>query len=93
LTSPPLRYFPPFGSSDLKSFGACIDWRRSFITTSRNPYYNKFIEWQFRRLRANDKIYFGKRPGIYSPLDGQTCADHDRAEGEGVAPQVSNSQV
>jgi leucyl-tRNA synthetase len=24
---------------------------------------------------------------IYSPRDGQPCADHDRAEGEGVAPQ------
>lgn len=24
---------------------------------------------------------------IYSPLDGQPCADHDRATGEGVGPQ------
>jgi leucyl-tRNA synthetase len=24
---------------------------------------------------------------IYSPLDGQPCADHDRATGEGVNPQ------
>ena len=82
-----LNFFPELGVGDLKVFGTSIDWRRSFITTSANPYYNKFIEWQFRTLKANNKIEFGKRPCIYSPLDGQVCADHDRAEGEGVGPQ------
>ena len=24
---------------------------------------------------------------VWSPKDGQPCADHDRAEGEGVGPQ------
>ena len=24
---------------------------------------------------------------MYSPLDGQPCADHDRSSGEGVGPQ------
>ena len=24
---------------------------------------------------------------MFSPLDGQPCADHDRATGEGVGPQ------
>ncbi len=24
---------------------------------------------------------------VYSPLDGQPCADHDRSTGEGVNPQ------
>jgi leucyl-tRNA synthetase len=50
-------------------------------------YYNAFIEWQYRQLKDNDKIVFGKRAGIYSPRDGQVCADHDRSEGEGVGPQ------
>jgi len=82
-----LNFFPPFGMKDLKKFGAAIDWRRSFITTAVNPFYNAFVEWQFRQLKQSDKISFGKRPCIYSPLDGQVCADHDRAEGEGVGPQ------
>jgi len=82
-----LKFFPDWGVTDLKLFGASVDWRRSFITTSVNPFYNAFIEWQFRVLRDNDKIVFGKRPGIFSPLDGQVCADHDRSEGEGVGPQ------
>jgi leucyl-tRNA synthetase len=28
-----------------------------------------------------------KRYAVFSPLDGQPCADHDRASGEGVGPQ------
>lgn len=30
---------------------------------------------------------FGKRHTIFSERDGQPCADHDRAKGEGVNPQ------
>lgn len=82
-----LRYFPPKGETDLKSFGAMVDFRRSFITTSTNPYYDSFIQWQFRKLEKNGFLKFGKRPSIYSEKDKQMCADHDRAEGEGVLPQ------
>jgi len=38
-------YFPPYAKTDLTSFGAPVDFRRSFITTDKNPYYNNFIEW------------------------------------------------
>lgn len=82
-----LEYFPPYAQSDLMLFGAHVDWRRSFITTSVNPYYDSFIRWQFNSLRAAGKIAFGKRPTIYSPRDGQACMDHDRKTGEGVNPQ------
>jgi leucyl-tRNA synthetase len=37
----------------LISFGASVDWRRSFITTSVNPYYDSFIRWQFRLLKVS----------------------------------------
>jgi leucyl-tRNA synthetase len=82
-----LEYFPPYGAEDLQAFGTAIDWRRSFITTSANPFYDAFIRWQFNHLREGNRIKFGKRPNVYSPLDGQVCADHDRASGEGVGPQ------
>ena len=64
-----------------------MDWRRSFITTDDNPYYDSFVRWQFNTLRARDKLQFGKRHCIFSPKDNQPCMDHDRASGEGVAPQ------
>ncbi|KAJ8607162.1 hypothetical protein CTAYLR_007327 [Chrysophaeum taylorii] len=82
-----LRYFPPLGVTDLKAFGASIDWRRSFITTDVNKYYDSFVRWQFGKLKAADKISYGKRANVYSVRDGQVCADHDRAKGEGVGPQ------
>ena len=82
-----LNYFPPYGADDLKAFGSAIDWRRSFITTSVNPFYDAFIRWQFNRLREGGRIKFGKRANVFSPMDGQVCADHDRASGEGVGPQ------
>lgn len=82
-----LSYFPIRAQQDLKFFGACVDHRRSFITTSRNPYYDSFIQWQFSILKEKGVIKFGKRPSIYSPKDKEMCADHDRAEGEGVGPQ------
>lgn len=82
-----LRYFPPHCIADLKRVGLHVDWRRSFITTDRNPYYDSFVRWQFIRLKERGKIKFGKRYTIYSPKDGQPCMDHDRSTGEGVGPQ------
>jgi leucyl-tRNA synthetase len=38
-----LKFFPPQGQKDLKAFGVSADWRRSFITTSVNPFYDSFI--------------------------------------------------
>ena len=82
-----LSYFPPLGERDLRLFGLHCDWRRSFITTSANPFYDRFIQWQFYLLKEQGKIEFGKRPTIFSPLDGQACMDHDRASGENKGPQ------
>mmetsp|Transcript_11578 Transcript_11578/g.31032 ORF Transcript_11578/g.31032 Transcript_11578/m.31032 type:complete len:945 (+) Transcript_11578:124-2958(+) len=82
-----LKYFPPYGMSDLKLFGTQVDWRRTFITTDENPYYDSFVRWQFNWLKQLGKIQKGVRPSVYSPLDGQPCADHDRASGEGVKEQ------
>jgi len=82
-----LNYFPPLGVSDLQAFGAAIDWRRSFITTSVNPAYDAFIRWQFNALLKGNRIRSGYRPNVYSAKDKQVCADHDRSSGEGVGPQ------
>lgn len=82
-----LTHFPQLCSRDLKKFGAHIDWRRSFITTDVNPYYDSFVRWQFLRLKSKNKVKYGKRYCIFSPKDGQPCMDHDRATGEGVGPQ------
>ncbi|KAG9456750.1 hypothetical protein H6P81_001258 [Aristolochia fimbriata] len=82
-----LSYFPPLAKEDLRAFGLGCDWRRSFITTDMNPFYDSFVRWQMRKLKSLGKIVKDMRYAIYSPLDGQPCADHDRATGEGVQPQ------
>ncbi|XP_077360858.1 leucine--tRNA ligase, cytoplasmic [Festucalex cinctus] len=82
-----LEYFPPLAVKDLKMMGVKVDWRRSFITTDVNPFYDSFVRWQFVTLKERKKINFGKRYTIYSPKDGQPCMDHDRQTGEGVGPQ------
>ncbi|GMH23076.1 hypothetical protein Nepgr_024919 [Nepenthes gracilis] len=82
-----LTFFPPLAVEDLKAFGLGVDWRRSFVTTDVNPFFDSFVRWQMRKLKAAGKIVKDVRYTIYSPLDGQPCADHDRASGEGVQPQ------
>ncbi|CUS12596.1 unnamed protein product [Tuber aestivum] len=82
-----LKYFPPICMRDSTNLGLRIDWRRSFITTDANPYYDAFVRWQMNRLKELGKIKFGERYTIYSPKDGQPCMDHDRSDGEGVGPQ------
>jgi len=82
-----LAYFPPLAARDMAAMGCGVDWRRAFITTDANPVYDAFVAWQVRALRAAGKIVKDKRLAVFSPLDGQPCADHDRATGEGVGPQ------
>ncbi|KDR73628.1 hypothetical protein GALMADRAFT_251386 [Galerina marginata CBS 339.88] len=82
-----LTYFPPIAINDHNSFGSRIDWRRTFLTTEANPYYDSFVRWQVNKLYKLGKIKFGERYTIYSPKDGQPCMDHDRQDGEGFGPQ------
>lgn len=46
-----LSYFPPIAQDHLKEFGLATDFRRSFITTDVNPFYDSFIRWQFNTLK------------------------------------------
>ena len=82
-----LNYFPPLAISDLKKIGVHVDWRRTFITTDVNPFFDSFVRWQFNHLKSRNKIMYGKKYTIFSPKDGQPCMDHDRSSGEGVGPQ------
>lgn len=51
-----LQYFPPRGRVDMCKFGTAVDWRRSFVTTSVNPYYDSFIRWQFNTLKVRANV-------------------------------------
>lgn len=82
-----LEYFPPITKQHLQAMGVGVDWRRSFITTDMNPFYDSFVRWHLETLKSKGKVIKDLRYAIFSPFDGQPCADHDRASGEGVLPQ------
>jgi leucyl-tRNA synthetase len=79
-----ISYFPKIARTDLTDLGVSADFTREFVTTDINPYYDSFIKWQFELLRRYGMVKFGKKFIIFSPKDGQPCADHDRSVGEGV---------
>lgn len=81
-----VRTFSVAAETSLRAFNSNIDWRRSFITTDQNPYYDSFVRWQFEILWKKGLLFFGKRYSIFCPEDGQPCLDHDRLRGEGVGP-------
>ena len=58
-----LRYFPPLAMRDMTAMGCGIDWRRTFITTDVNQYYDSFVQWQFRTLKRQGRVYRDKRCG------------------------------
>ena len=81
------EFFPKAAKRDLQDLGMSIDFRREFITTGLNPHYNKFIEWQFRKLKEGKYVVKGNHPVVWCPQDKAPVGDHDRVEGEGETPQ------
>ncbi len=67
-------------SEDFKRMGYSIDWRRKFNTTE--PMYNKFIEWQFKKLYDKGVIKKGKYPITYSIEDDSAVGEDDIEEGD-----------
>ncbi|MGB2727566.1 MAG: leucine--tRNA ligase [Halobacteriota archaeon] len=67
-------------SEDFKRMGYSIDWRRKFNTTE--PIYNKFIEWQFKKLYDKGVIKKGKYPITYSIEDDSAVGEDDIEGGD-----------
>lgn len=81
------QFFPRETTRDLKRIGAAVDWSRTFITTSLNPYYDRFIKWQFRKLKAGGYVVMGEHPVVWCSKCKSPVGDHGRLEGEGVTPE------
>ncbi len=82
-----IEFFEPECEKDYKSMGMSVDWRRSFHTTSLNPHYDKFIRWQFRKLKEKNYVIKGKFPVVWCPKCETAIGDHARKEGEGETTQ------
>ncbi|MFV2014436.1 MAG: class I tRNA ligase family protein, partial [Candidatus Heimdallarchaeota archaeon] len=79
-----IHYFIKQWIDTANILGAAIDWRRKFITTQLTPVFSKFVEWQYRKLKADGYVVQGSHPVIWCPRDQNPTGDHDRLEGIGV---------
>ncbi|RLF49330.1 MAG: leucine--tRNA ligase [Thermoplasmata archaeon] len=61
-----------------KKFGFLADWRR--FTTTINPDYMKFIEWQFRRLKDRGLLYKGTYYAPFCPNCGPIAIDASQTD-------------
>ncbi|MEM0350374.1 MAG: leucine--tRNA ligase [Archaeoglobaceae archaeon] len=75
-----VEYFAKEALNALKRIGYSIDWRRTFTTMDKA--YQKFIEWQFWRLKELGLIEKGSHPVRYCPNDQNPVEDHDLLVGD-----------
>ncbi len=78
------RYFHEEIKKGMKEIGYSIDWRREFTTI--DGAYQKFIEWQFRKLREAGFISQGSHPVGWCPNCGNPVGQHD-TKGD-VEPEI-----
>lgn len=77
-----VKYFSEEYHDVMTRMGYSIDWRREFKTI--DPHYQKFVGWQFRKLKEKGLVRIGEHPVKYCPECGNPVGDHDLLEGEGV---------
>nr|QBM01571.1 valine--tRNA ligase [uncultured archaeon] len=58
----------------MREIGYSIDWRRKFYSFDEN--FNKFIEWQFAKLKQAKLIEKGTHPVPWCPKEGQAVGGH-----------------
>jgi len=78
------RYWIEQIKNDIQNLGISVDWTRSFTTI--DPEFNRFIEWQYRKLKGKGYVTKGTHPVIWCPNCESPTGDHDRLEGEGETP-------
>jgi leucyl-tRNA synthetase len=78
------KYFHEEIKLGMKRMGYSIDWRREFTTI--DPHYNRFIEWQFYKLREAGFISRGSHPVGWCPSCGNPVGQHD-TQGD-VEPEI-----
>ena len=68
-------YFAAEIKHGMQKIGYSIDWRREFTTI--DPWYSKFIEWQFAKLKQRGYITQGSHPVGWCPSCGNPVGQHD----------------
>ncbi|VVB98088.1 Leucine--tRNA ligase [uncultured archaeon] len=77
LTDPTalVMYFSNEIEQGMKEIGYGIDWRRKFYTFDQH--FNRFIEWQFHKLKELGYLKTGEHPVPWCPSDNNAVSAHD----------------
>ena len=70
---------------NMRDLGFSVDWRREF--TTNDDQYQRFIQWQYRRLREKGLVKQGLHPTKYCLNDENPVTTHDLLEGEDAEKQ------
>ncbi len=81
------RYFTMEGRKVVRRAGFSVDWRREFHTTSYDPAFSRFIQWQYKRLRERGYVTKGTHPVVWCPRCESPTGQADRLVGEDVSPE------
>ncbi len=68
-------YFSKVGKESFEISGLSIDFRRAFISTE--PFFSKFVEWQFGILNSKHLLVQGKHAVGWCPNEGNAVGMHD----------------
>ncbi len=86
-----MKYFALTFKKDFKSIGCSIDWRREFTTNDSE--YNKFIEWQFEKLKELGFLTKGNYPILYCPNCKNAVGEDDIKSGDQIKAEVGEWQL
>lgn len=77
LTDPTalVTHFSKEIEAGMHEMGYSIDWKRKFYSFDRH--FNRFIEWQFKKLKDLGYIIQGEHPISWCPADKQAVGAHD----------------
>lgn len=70
-----IDYFVKVVERDARIAGFGIDWRRKFVSTE--PFFGKFVEWQFGILHKKGYLTQGKHPVGWCPNEKNAVGMHD----------------
>jgi leucyl-tRNA synthetase len=73
-------YFSGKIEETFDAIGLSIDWTRQFNTGEKH--YQKFIEWQFHKLKEAGILIQGKYPILFSPQDNNAVGEDDIKDGD-----------
>lgn len=72
-----------------RSAGFSMDWRRKFVST--DPFFSKFIEWQFAILNSKGYLTKGRHPVGWCPNENNAVGMHDTKHD--VEPEIEKETV